>query len=63
MNSNTELFTLICNHSRVFTFEKAEGINVILILLMFIYVLWNANLNELMKCSYFLYPFTFLFIY
>jgi hypothetical protein len=61
MNSNTVLFTLIGNHSRVFTFEQAEGINLILILLIFIYVLWNANINELMKYSYCLYPFAFLF--
>jgi hypothetical protein len=46
MNSSTVLFTLDCNHSRIHTFEQAEGINVILILLIFMYVLQNTNMNE-----------------
>jgi hypothetical protein len=63
MNSSTVLFTLDCNHSHVNTFEQAEGINVIQILLIFIYILWNANTNGLMSCIHYIYPYVFLFIY
>jgi hypothetical protein len=63
MNSSTALFTLNCNHSRVFTFEQVEGTNIILILLIFIHVLWNANMYELMRCSYCFHPFAFPFTY
>jgi hypothetical protein len=46
MNGSTVLFTLICNRSHVITFEQAEDINVIQILLILMFVLWNANMNE-----------------
>ena len=34
--------------SRILAFKQAESINVILILLILIYVLWNARINELL---------------
>jgi hypothetical protein len=40
---------LDCNHSHVNTFEQAEGINVIQILLILMHILQNANMNELMS--------------
>jgi hypothetical protein len=49
MNSSTVLFTLFCNHPHIITFEQAEGINVISILLIFIYTLWDANIDEPMN--------------
>jgi hypothetical protein len=50
MNSSIVLFMLDCILlSRIRTFEQAEGINVMLILLIFIHVLWNANMNELVR--------------
>jgi hypothetical protein len=63
MNSSIVLFTLICNISRINTFEQAEGINVIQILLIFINVLWNVNMNESMNYTFYSHLFVFLFIY
>jgi hypothetical protein len=63
MNSNTVLFMLNCNHPRISTFEQAECINVIQILLILIHTLWNANMNELMSYIHYIYPYVFLFIY
>jgi hypothetical protein len=37
-----------------FTFEQAKGINVIWILWIFIYILWNANINESMTCIFYI---------
>jgi hypothetical protein len=34
--------------SRILAFKQAKSINVILILLILIYVLWNARINELL---------------
>ena len=48
---------------RVLAFEQAEGINVILTLLIFIYVLWNARINELLRYDYYTYSFAFLPLY
>jgi hypothetical protein len=31
--------------------------------LIFIYVLWNARINELLKYDYHIHPFVFPFIY
>jgi hypothetical protein len=63
MNSNTVLFILDCNHPRVSTFEQAEGINIIHIMLILIHTLWNANMNESMSYIHYIYPYVFLFIY
>jgi hypothetical protein len=63
MNSNTVLFTLDCIHSRIFAFEQAKGINVILALLISVYVLWNERINELSKHNYHIYFFVFLSLY
>jgi hypothetical protein len=63
MNSSTILFTLNCIHSHVSTFEQAEGINVIQILLILMHVLRNANMNNLMNYIHDFYLFVFLFIY
>jgi hypothetical protein len=63
MNSNTVLFRLDCIHSRIFAFEQAEGINVILTLLIFIYVLWNERINELSEHDYHIFFFAFLSLY
>jgi hypothetical protein len=53
MNSSTVLFTLgLYLLSRIHTFEQTEGIIVMLILLIFAYVLWNTNMNELVRCNY-----------
>jgi hypothetical protein len=57
------LFTIICNRSDVITFEQAEGINVIQILLILMYVLWNANMNELTSYIHYIHFLVFLFIY
>jgi hypothetical protein len=63
MNSSIVLFTLDCNLFHILTFEQVEGINVTLIMLIFIRVLWNTNMNELIRCSHCLHPFAFLFTY
>jgi hypothetical protein len=44
-------------------FEQAEGINVIQILLIIMYLLWNANMNELMSYIQYLHLLVFLFMY
>jgi hypothetical protein len=63
MNSTTVLFTLNFNHSHVNTFEQAEGINVIHILLILMHILWNANMNESMSYTSYSHLYVFLFIY
>jgi CRISPR/Cas system-associated endonuclease Cas3-HD len=63
MNSSTVLFSLYCNHSHVNTFEQAEGINVIQILLILMHILQNANMNESMSYTRYVHLFVFLFIY
>jgi hypothetical protein len=50
MNSSIVSFTMNCNHSHVNTFEQAEGINVIHILLILMYVLPNANMYKSISC-------------
>jgi hypothetical protein len=58
------LFTLDCILlSRILTFEQAEGNNVILTLLIFIFALWNARINKLLKYDHHILPFIFPFIY
>jgi hypothetical protein len=54
---------LICNLSRINTFEQAEGIDVIPILLIFFYVLWTANTNESMGYTCYSHLFASLLIY
>jgi hypothetical protein len=63
MNNSTVQFMLDCNHSHVNNSEQAEGINVMLILLILIHTLWNANMNESMSYVRYLYLYVFLFIY
>jgi hypothetical protein len=63
MNNSTILFTLICNLSRINTFEQAKGINVIQILLIFIHILWNVNMNGSMSYTCYSHLFVSLFIY
>jgi hypothetical protein len=45
MNSSTILFTLDCNHSHDNTFEQAEGINVIQILVISIYIFYGMQIQ------------------
>jgi hypothetical protein len=63
MNNSVILFTLDCNHSHVNTFEQDEGINVIQIMLILMHILQNANMNESMSYTHYIYPYVFLFIY
>jgi hypothetical protein len=64
MNSIPVPFTLDCILlSRILAFEQAEGINVILTLLIFIYILWNAKINKLLRYDYHIHSFAFPFIY
>ena len=64
MNSSTVPFTLNCNHSHVNnTFEQAEGINVIHILLILMYALRSADMNKSISCICHFYLFVFQFIH
>jgi hypothetical protein len=44
VNNIPVLFTLDCNCSRVNTFDQAEDINVIYVLLMFMYICYEINI-------------------
>jgi hypothetical protein len=63
MNSNTVLFMMDCNLFHINTFEQAECINVIQILLTLMYISWDVNMNGSMSYIHYIYPYVFLFIY